>query len=179
MPDAKQCCLVVIDVQEKLAAVMDGREGLVRNCSILVQAARLLEIPVLWCQQVPQALGETVEPLRGLLEEQAPINKHAFSCCGEPAFLEAIEAAGTQTAILCGIETHVCVWQTAADLKKKDHKIQVVADAVASRIPENKQTALARMAREGMTVTSTEMLLFEMLRDAKHPQFKAISKLIR
>lgn len=177
--DAKQCCLVLIDVQEKLAAVMSGREGLVRNASILVQAARRLEVPILWCQQAPQALGETVGELREHLAGVEPINKVSFSCCGEPAFVEALERTGAQTVILCGIEAHVCVWQTAADLLRKDHKVQVVADAVTSRTEENRQAALARMAREGITVTTTEMLLFELLRDARHPQFRAISKLVK
>lgn len=179
MMDARCCSLVVVDVQEKLAAVMSGREELVRNCSILVQAAKALGMPILWCQQAPQSLGETVEGLREHLEGIEPINKTSFSCAGELAFMEALAKAGTQTVILCGIETHVCVWQTAADLMKRDHKVQVVADAVTSRTEANKQIALARMAREGITVTSTEMLLFELLRDAKHPQFRTLAKLIK
>ncbi len=179
MIDAKQCCLVVVDVQEKLTAVMSEREGVVRNCSILVQAAKALEMPILWCQQAPLALGETVEGLREHLAGIEPINKTSFSCGGEPAFMEALAKAGTQTAILCGIEAHVCVWQTAADLMKRGHKVQVVADAVTSRTEANKQIALARMAREGVTVTSSEMLLFELLRNAKHPQFRTLAKLIK
>ena len=179
MIETQRSCLVLIDVQEKLAAVMNGREEMIRNCSILLQAARALAIPILWCQQVPHALGQTAEELRAHLEGCEPINKSSFSCCGEPAFVEALENTGAQTAILCGIETHVCVYQTAAGLMQRGLKVHVAADAVTSRTEENKQTALVRMAHEEITVTSTEMLLFEILRDARHPQFKTIAKLIK
>ena len=177
--DTEKNCLVMIDVQEKLTAVMNEAEAMVKNCGILIQAAKLLGMPIVWCQQAPRALGETVEPLKGLLEGITPIDKTHFSCFGDSVFKEVIEKSGAETAILCGIETHVCVYQTAADLFTAGLNVHVAADAVTSRTQENKQIALSRMATEGIVVNSTEMLLFELLRDAKHPQFKTIAGLIK
>jgi nicotinamidase-related amidase len=179
MLNRQKSCLVLIDVQEKLAAVMHESARMVSNCAILLQIARALEIPIVWCQQYPKAIGPTVEPLLVHLEGVTPMDKLCFSCCGQPAFLAALEQREIETAILCGIESHVCVFQTAMELMQKGLYVHVIADAVASRTPENKQIGLSRMAAAGAVISSTEMLLFELLRTAEHPQFKALSRLIR
>ena len=172
-------CLVVIDVQDKLAAVMHESATMIANCAVLVQIARTLDIPVLWCQQNPKALGPTVEPVRAHLSGIQPMDKQCFSCCGHPDFSAQLDQLAIETAILCGIESHVCVFQTAMDVIQKGLYVHVVADAVASRKPENKRIGLERMACAGAVISSTEMLLFELLRTADHPHFKTLRKLIR
>ena len=174
-------CLVIVDIQEKLAKLVHEKERVVSNSAVLVQVAQTLQIPILWCQQVPTALGPTVRELWGLLTKAGieSIDKTTFSCCGDPAFMKKIDDLKLQTAIVCGIESHVCVFQTAMDLIQHGLYVHVVADAVSSRTNENKQIGLHRMAKEGAVITSTEMLLFELLRDAKHEKFRELAKLIK
>jgi nicotinamidase-related amidase len=177
----ENACLVVVDIQEKLLKVMQDCDRVVSNTSILVKIAQALDIPILWCQQVPDALGPTVHDLWGLFmkAEMEPMDKTTFSCCGNEAFMKQIDELKPQTAIVCGIESHVCVFQTAMDLIQHGLYVHVVADAVSSRTNENKQIGLHRMAKEGAVITSTEMLLFELLRGSKHPKFRELAKLIK
>jgi nicotinamidase-related amidase len=179
MLNEKDCCLVVVDVQGKLAQLMHDKDVLVKNIRILIQAAKILEIPILWCQQVPAALGETIPEITELLSENQPINKSSFSCLGCDEFVNKLEAVNCRQILLCGIETHVCIYQTAVELLSKDYEVDVIADAVSSRTIENKQIALNRIADERARVTSTEMALFEILKSADHPQFRQIAKLIK
>jgi len=179
MLTAENTCLIVIDIQEKLLPVMQDPEQVVKNTSVLIQAAKSLSIPILWCQQAPKALGPTVGELSSLLEDLEPINKSSFSCGGDEQFIEQIDALKPWTAILCGIETHVCVFQTAMDLIQKGLDVHVIADATSSRTKENKDSGINRMAKEGAVISSTEMLLFELLRNAKHEKFRELAKLIK
>jgi nicotinamidase-related amidase len=179
MLDAKKCCLVLIDVQEKLLRVMQNPDGVVKHCGILIQIARAFNVPILWCQQYPEALGLTVVPLAELLKGLSPMDKLSFSCCGAPDFVRRLEALGVEAAVLCGIESHVCVFQTAMDLLRQGLKVHVIADAISSRTEENKQIGLARMTAGGVIINSTEMVLFELLRTAEHPKFKELAALIR
>jgi nicotinamidase-related amidase len=179
MLDSKKCCLVLIDMQEKLIQVMQRPEIVVKNCTILIRIVKSLGIPILWCQQYPKALGQTVTALSDLLEGEQPIDKRTFSCCGVPEFTSKLKTLGTDTAILCGIETHVCVFQTAMEMLRMEMRVHVIADAVSSRSDQNKQIALDRMAANNITVSSTEMLLFELLGTSEHPKFRELSSLIR
>ncbi len=179
MLEISDCCLVIVDVQGKLAQLMVDKETLFKNIRILIQAARLLDIPILWCQQVPDALGATVPEIAGLLTGNEPIDKACFSCWGAEAFRSRLQAAGRRQVLLCGIETHVCIYQTAQDLLHEDFDVSVIADAVSSRTAGNRQIALAGIAAEGASVASTEMVLFELLKTAEHPQFKAIARLVK
>ena len=179
MLDIHNCCLIVVDVQGKLAQLMTDREILFKNLQILIQAAKILRIPILWCQQVPEALGPTIPELVGLLTGIDPINKASFSCCGQEQFSAALDALGRGQILLCGIETHVCIYQTATDLLGRGLEVTVVADAVSSRTERNRQIALTRLADEGAHISSTEMALFELLRTAEHPQFRQIARLVK
>lgn len=172
-------CLVVIDVQEKLLHVMQNPEQIVKNTGVLIQMAKSLDIPILWCQQVPKALGPTMEEFSGLLTGVEPINKSSFSCCGNAAFVDRVDELKAKSAILCGIESHVCVFQTARDLIQHGLYVHVAADAISSRTLENKNIGIGRMAKEGAIITSTEMLMFELLRDANHEKFRELAKLIK
>jgi nicotinamidase-related amidase len=179
MLEIQQCCLAVVDVQGKLAQLMHGKEALFKNIQILVQAAKILDIPILWCQQCPDALGPTIPELAQLLEDNEPINKSAFSCSGDEQFNTRLKDLARNQVLLCGIETHVCIYQTAVDLLRQGFNVNVIADAVSSRALENKQIALNHLVAEGANIGCTEMVLFELLKTAEHPKFKQIAKLIK
>jgi nicotinamidase-related amidase len=179
MLDIRNCCLVVVDVQGKLAQLMHGKEVLFKNVQILIQAAKILDIPILWCQQCPDALGPTLPEIEQLLTDNEPINKAAFSCCGDEQFNIRLNELARNQVILCGIETHVCICQTAIDLLRKGFGVDVVADAVSSRTLENKQIAIERMTAEGVNISCTEMALFELLKTAEHSKFRQVAKLIK
>ncbi len=179
MLEIPNACLVVIDVQGKLAQLMFDKESLFKNVRILIQAAQILDIPILWCQQVPESLGPTVPEIAELLAGEEPIDKACFSCCGEERFTAELNALGREQVLLCGIEAHVCVYQTAMDLMEGGLDITIVADAVSSRTEQNRETALDRLSAEGANISSTEMVLFELIKTAKHPQFRDIARLVK
>ncbi len=202
MLEIQDCCLAVVDVQGKLAQLMVDKEALFKNIQILIQAARILDIPILWCQQVPEALGPTVPEIAALLtgirvegvspsnrgqdardtdawRPVEPINKASFSCCGQEQFNAQLNTLGKEQVLLCGIETHVCIYQTAMDLMEGGLDVTVIGDAVSSRTERTRHIALSRLAAEGAHISSTEMTLFELLKTAKHPHFKEIAKLVK
>ena len=166
-------------MQGRLAQLMHDREILFKNIRILIQAAKILDIPILWCQQCPDALGPTVPEISELLCDAQPINKSSFSCSGDERFSAALQKLGRKQILLCGIEAHVCIYQTAVDLLRMDYEVSVIADAVSSRTSENKEIGLAAARAEGAKIASTEMALFELLRTADHPKFKQIAKLVK
>jgi nicotinamidase-related amidase len=179
MLDIAESCLVVVDVQGKLAQLMYDRDVLFKNVAILIKSAQILDIPILWCQQCPEALGPTVSEIAELLSGGEPIDKSCFNCCGEERFNTALQSLGRKQVMLCGIEAHVCIYQTAVDLVRMDYEVSVIADAVSSRARENKEIALSRMRAEGVKISSTEMAIFELLGTADHPKFKQIAKLVK
>ncbi len=179
MLDIQKCCLVVVDVQGKLAQLMYGRETLFKSIETIIKAAKLLTMPVIWCQQCPASLGTTVSSIAKLLTDNEPIDKASFSCCDQEQFITKLNTLARQQVLLCGIETHVCIYQTAVELLKRGLEVSVIADAVSSRSLENKQIALERMKTEGVKVSCVEMALFELLRTAEHPQFKQIAAMIK
>ena len=176
----KNTVLVVIDVQGKLAQVMHEKETLYVNLGKMIQGALSLGIPILWLEQNPARMGETIPEVKTLLAAHQPsIAKMSFSAYGEPVFIENLESISRRQVLLAGIETHVCVYQTAADLLKRGYEVNVVADAVSSRKPADREVGLARMQAEGVRLTCVEMALFEVMRTALHPAFKDILKIVR
>lgn len=171
--------LLVIDVQGKLARLMYKREELLRNTARLIRAARYLEIPAIATEQVPGQIGKTVPQILRLLEESRPLAKASFSCCGEDQFMRGIEALGRRQVIVAGIEAHICVYQTVCDLMEKRYEVQVVGDAVSARAQTDKQAALDRIRSVGGGVTSTEMIICELLKTSAHPKFKEVINLIK
>jgi len=170
--------LVFIDVQGKLSELVDGSEALFANLRRLLEGMKALDVPVLVTEQIPEKLGPTRDEFQEFITE-TPIAKSSFGCCGEPEFFQTLEKTGRKQVILCGIETHVCVYQTALQLLVTGHKVTVVTDAVSSRDPANKALALRRLENEGAKLTGTEMLLFELLGDAKDPAFKSILNIVK
>ena len=171
--------LLVIDIQGKLAHLMHNKEDLFKNVRLLIQGAQILDLPILLTEQYPQGLGPTIPEIAELLEGVEPITKTAFSCCGENTFNQAFADLGREQALLVGIETHVCVWQTAHDLLESEYEVHVAADAVSSRSPDNKQVGLQLMRDAGAKITCVETALFELMRVAGGPQFKEVSKLLK
>lgn len=169
--------LVIIDVQEKLLPVVLDSQTVQRNIERLMDGAALVGIPVLATEQYPKGLGPTVEPLRGRLGEVP--EKLSFSCAGCAAFLTQLAATGRTKVLLTGIETHVCVQQTAFDLMAAGWDVLVCVDAVSSRRGIDRATALERMTQCGVAPTTTESALFEWVQAAGTDTFKAISKLVR
>jgi nicotinamidase-related amidase len=171
--------LVLVDVQGKLARLMDGKEALFQNLRKLVQGAHVLQLPILWLEQNPAGLGPTIPELAELLQGETPIPKLSFSGCGAEGFLVKLRATGRRQVLVAGIEAHVCVYQTAADLLKLGYEVEVVADAVSSRSVENKRIALEKIQRLGARLTSVEMALFEMLGKAEGPAFKEMLQIVK
>lgn len=173
--------LVLVDVQERLLPVMDKNDALLKNLEILVQGALALDIPIVWLEQYPKGLGRTVDPLKSLLDDAglSPIEKMTFSGVPHPEFQKILEKYDHAHFLVAGIETHVCVYQTVRDLLDEDYDVEVVSDAVSSRVEANTELGLNKMIQLGATLTSTEMCLFELLESAENPQFKTISKLIK
>lgn len=177
--DRDQSQLVLIDMQTKLTSVMPlGIDAVIKNSAVLLQSAALLGVPSLYTEQYPKGLGPTLPELSHYLNGKNPVEKTAFSCCGEPTFLRQLSRDHSQV-ILLGMEAHICVLQTALDLKAQGKTVFVVEDAVISRNPENKLNALCRLREAGVIITNTESLVFEWLAVAQGDAFKTISQLIR
>jgi nicotinamidase-related amidase len=169
---------LLIDVQEKLLPVMVDPAGIVRQIGILLTAARHLSIPVSVSEQYPAGLGATVPEIAQHIRPGEILAKTEFSCFANAALRQRLEAAPDHL-ILAGIESHVCVMQSALELAAAGRKVFVVTDAVSSRRPESKSVALQRLAAAGVTLVTTEMVLFEWLRRADRPEFKLLRRLIR
>jgi len=170
---------LIIDIQERLVPAMYEKEILIKNCSILVEGLTALNIPMLVTQQYTKGLGETAEEIKAVIPDFAFIEKRDFSCCDEPVVLEKLESLNAKNIIICGIESHVCVLQTAVDLKAAGYNPVVVMDCVSSRVPQSIELAKERFRYEGILMTSYESILFELTRSSAAPEFRAISKLVK
>ena len=179
MITTEDTALVLVDVQGKLAQTMHHREALFENLKKIVKGAQILRLPILWAEQNPDGLGPTIPEIAELLTDQNPVSKLSFSCCGNEQFMKRLKAVNRKNMVVVGIEAHVCVYQTAADLINQQYDVQVVADAVASRTPENKQIGLEKCKEAGAGLTSTETVLFELLKEAKGDRFKEIIHLVK
>lgn len=170
---------LVIDIQERLVPAMEENEVLVENCKKLIQGLQILGVPMLVTQQYTKGLGETIEDVKSLFTDFQYIEKKDFSCYDEPVFAEKLAVSGAKNVIICGIESHVCVLQTAIDLKAAGYTPVVVSDCVSSRSFDNLDLAAERFRHEGIMMTSFESILFELTRSAGAPGFKDISKLVK
>jgi nicotinamidase-related amidase len=174
---AADSVLVIIDIQAKLLAKIPAANSLVANSRFLIEAAKLVGVPVVATEQYPKGLGPTVDAVAALLPG-ACAAKTAFSCMGAAGFLDQLRSLNRRTCVLAGMETHVCVLQTALDLLEAGFQVVLPVDALESRAALDKQTALTRLHTAGATLATVETVGFEWLGDAKHPQFKAFSKLV-
>ena len=174
--DLEDSLLVIIDMQEKLFPVMAEKEALAEQVMKLVRFSKIVGLPVIATEQ--EKLGPTLPEIKGEMASLLPVPKVDFNCFGCEAFVKKIQELNRKTLILCGIEAHICVAQTALHAAS-DCEVHVVADAVASRSPENRRIALDRMSRRGITVTSTEMVVYELLKRAGTDTFREVLKLVK
>lgn len=179
MLDLNNTALIIIDVQGKLADLMYEKETLFKNLTQLVKGAFLLKIPILMTEQNPRGLGPTIPEIMDLLPDIEPIPKMSFNCCADEEFMERLKKIDRKQLLITGIESHICVYQTAMDLVNMGYEVQVVSDAVSSRVPENRSIALQRMGDAGIKPTSVEMALFELIKTAEYTDFRKLSSIIK
>lgn len=173
--DQKECALIVVDLQEKLLPYIHESEQVINNCTWLYNLAQKIQIPTIIAEQYPKGLGRTHNSIRDKSPQSAIIEKVHFSAARDLIFNDKLATLDKKQVILCGIEAHVCVLQTALDLKEMDYSVFVVADAVGSRSKDDKQLALLRMQSNKIQIVSKEMVLFELLEQAGTNIFKEIS----
>jgi nicotinamidase-related amidase len=174
--EAEQCALVVVDMQEKLLPPIWEKERLVKNIQLLIRLAGILKIPALLTTQYAKGLGNTVPAVAEMLPNTQAIDKLMFSCFGSDAFCSMLKRLPGQrtTVLLCGMETHICVTQTALGALREGYLVHVASDAVSSRTQLNWQIGLDRMRAAGTILSSTEMMLYELMRSSGAPAFKEL-----
>ena len=173
------CLVLIIDLQEKLLNMVKN-ENIAKNATKLAKAAKILDIPVLITEQYPKGLGSTDEKIKESLSSKVKIvEKCAFSAPDEEGFLEILKSYNKKQVIICGIEAHVCVHQSTADLIEQGYEVYFVADCSASRAQCEFDMGVERMKSNGVKITSLEIVLFELLKTSKHPNFKEIQGLIK
>ena len=174
--ETEDSVLVIIDMQERLFPAMAEKEALRDQVMKLARFSKIVGLPVIITEQ--EKLGPTLAEIKGELAPAAPVPKVDFNCFGCGAFVKRAQELDKRTLILCGIEAHICVAQTALHAAS-DYNVHVVADAVGSRAPGNRRIALERMSRSGITITSTEMVIYELLKRAGTDTFKEVLKLVK
>jgi nicotinamidase-related amidase len=174
--EAERCALIVIDIQEKLLPPIFEKERLVRNSQLLIRLAGILKIPTLVTTQHAKGLGNTVPEVASLLPEVAAIDKQMFSCFGSDVFCSVLKRmpGNRNTVLLCGMESHICVTQTALSALREGYIVHVASDAVSSRAEWNWKIGLERMRAAGAVISSTEMIMYELLRSSGVPAFKEL-----
>ena len=177
--EAGRTAALIIDLQERLLPHMHGKDDLINRCTVLLKGLKILDIPMFYTEQYPAGLGRTMAEIGCILNTAPMSEKTAFSCCDEPSVMAQLQQLGKATILLAGIESHVCVLQTALDLKAAEFDPVIVADAVASRREYDRAVALQRLANEGCRITTAESVLFELMRTSRHSAFREISRLVR
>jgi len=177
--DRYRTAVLIVDIQEKISAVMLHRQRVIDNTLKLVRACRIMDVPVLITEQYPQGLGPTEPVIAEAMESIAPPVKMTFSCCGIQELLDQLSGKDIEQIVIVGIETHVCVQQTALDLLLRGYQVHVLRDCVSSRKEIDYETALERMRASGVIISTLEAALFELLERAGTPEFKEVAKLVK
>lgn len=171
--------LILIDFQGNLAQAMYDKENLFANNVKLIQGFQALNLPILATEQIPEKLGPTIPQLANEMSDVKPIAKETFSCWANASFRNQLESLTRRHVVLTGIECHICVYQTALDLMSNGYNVHLVADAVSSRTPQNRDVGVSAIKSAGAQITSTEMVLFELLRTAANPKARDIFKIVK
>lgn len=178
--DIRKAALVVVDVQEAFRSATPEFPQIASRISIAVRGFQMLDLPIFITEQYPQGLGRTAEEILFSMPDAFEfIEKTAFSAGGAAEFVEKLRASGASQIVLCGLETHICVNQTAHDLLTENYEVHLMTDCVGSRFTQDKETAVQKMTQNGVVPSTIEMALFELLRDARHEQFKEVQNLIK
>ena len=171
--------LVIVDVQGKLAQAMHEKDQLIQKIKQSIRGAQALNLPIVWIEQYPKGLGSTTPEVAELLTNLSPLEKTTFSAWGNANIVEHIQSLNVNQLVVCGIESHICVYQSVIDFLNNGFHVEVIEDAISSRTLQNKQIGLNKMHQAGAQSTCTEMWLFELLQDAKHPCFRDIQAIIK
>ena len=177
--------LLLVDVQGKLARIMYGNVDLFENLQKLVKGLKILGVPIIWMEQIPENLGATIPELAQIMTDIKPISKKTFSCCGNKEFMEKFSEHNKKQVLIAGIETHICVYQTALDLLNKEYEldkkyeVKIVSDCVSSRTFENKKVGIQMTKAAGCSLTSVEAILFELMKVAEGDKFKKLIKVVK
>ena len=171
--------LVILDIQGKLSQIVYQSEEVLRNSTILIEGSKHLNLPIVWVEQMPDKLGATHPAIAELLSCKTPVKKSSFSAWDNTEFQQQLNDNQCENVLLIGIETHICIYQTAVDLLANGYKVSVIADAVSSRTESNKQIGLTMLRDAGANLLSAEAALFALLRTAEHPKFKEIARLVK
>lgn len=177
--DRSDAVLVLIDMQESLAAAMERGDATVGAAVLLARAAGLLDVPVIVTRQYPEGLGDTLPALREATPDAVSIDKRSFSCLAEPRFAEQIGALGRRQVVVAGMETHICVAQTSLALLAEGYRVHVVADGVCSRRSVDREIALDRLRAAGAEITVAESVIYEALGCAGTPEFREVLTLVK
>ena len=178
--EASKTALIVVDIQEGFRHAIPDFAVVASRASMAVRGFQILGVPILVTEQYPKGLGPTAEEIRLVLPDDfEPIEKTAFSSCGAEQLTASLEERAVKQVVLCGLETHVCVNQTAHDLLERGYDVHVLTDTVCSRFDHDKAAGLAKMRMSGVVPSSIEMAFFELMSDSKHEHFKEIQSLIK
>jgi nicotinamidase-related amidase len=176
---SNEAVLLIVDVQESFRKHIADFANMTRNISILVEASKILKVPVIVTEQYPQGLGHTVTEISACLGEHKQFEKSCFSCCQSKDFMTGLNDSGRKQVLVTGIEAHVCVNQTVHDLLSEGYGVHIITDAISSRSQKNKEIGIQKMLSSGAIVSSVEMALFEMLVESGTENFKLIQRLVK
>jgi len=176
---SKMTVLVVVDVQEKLLPYVADKENVTKNLQMLIKFAHIMDIPIVLTEHYPKGLGRTVPEIKEVLKEYKPIEKVIFSCFGSDEFKTRLKELGAKTLMLTGIESHICVEQTALDAMNSGYEVHVISDAIASRTPRNLEIGIEKMRQFGAVISSTEMAMYEIMERADTKEFKEVLSLVK
>jgi nicotinamidase-related amidase len=177
--DRMDTVLVVVDVQEPFLRNIFEKDRVISGVIKLIEAAKALNVPIITTLQYKTRMGDVIEDIAQALPAEERIDKTTFSCCGTKSFMDALEKLNRKTVLLCGVETHICINQTAHDLLRIGYNVQAAADAISSRKESDYHIGLDKMRQLGVTITSIEAVIFEMLKDAAAPEFKKILEVVK
>ncbi|KJY82382.1 isochorismatase [Vibrio galatheae] len=171
--------LIVVDIQGKLARFVHNSEEIIANCGKLITACQILGLPIVLLEQNPDKLGHTVPELKALLGETEPITKYTFNACDCSEFSERLTELDVDTWLVCGLEAHICVYQTAVGLVEQGYEVELVSDCISSRKKSNIDLSIRRTSEKGISITGLEMCLYDLISDCRTNEFKQILSLIR
>lgn len=172
--------IIMIDVQGKLAQTVNKSDKLISNIARLIEGAKILELPIIWLEQYPKGLGKTVSEIADAMPEGLqPIEKFTFNCYADETVKQAVKASGRTQWLVCGIEAHICVYQTSMGLLSDNYHVEAVTDCISSRLKKNVKLATNKLQSKSVGLTNTEMCFYELLKSSKHDKFKEILSLIK
>ncbi|WP_252728333.1 isochorismatase family protein [Alteromonas sp. C1M14] len=171
--------LLIVDIQGNLARQVHDSHGFITRCETLIKGAKILGLPIIILEQNPEKLGSTIEEIRLLLPDQPRLAKYTFDGCLSDSLMEALQFTEVENWLVCGIEAHVCVYQTAKGMAKAGLDVHMVSDCIASRSAENHALAISKCSALGLSITGLEMCLFELVKDCRADEFKPILILIK